>query len=167
MMKYFNKTLYTLLLGTALATTACSPENVQPAGSRGDHTIGMPQGSNELQSPPCSDSVFARLQDATGGYTVNYCVPQFGSPCPSIPPEWARVTILNNHDSLSIRVTMAFSWFISGAAIGFDGTQGLQLDPVTGRPIVTNNWITQRRKRLLQVCHAAQCHQKVRLQCPP
>jgi hypothetical protein len=142
MMKSFNKTLSALLLGTVLVTTACSPEQVQPVGNREGTTIGSPQATMQELPPSCSDSIRARLQDATGGYAVNYCVPRPGAPCPTIAPEWGQVSVVNDQDYLNVRVSMAFSWFISSGAIGFGGSQPLTIDPVTGRPIVTNDWIT-------------------------
>jgi hypothetical protein len=142
MLQNFTKKLSAMLLGAALLATACSPENVQPVGrdARAAFDVFDPVAP-EVFAPSCSDSVYARLQDSTGGYTVNYCKPFFGRPCPVIAPEWGTVTIINDWDSLIVRVNMAFGWFIDKAALSFGSSTPIQIDASTGRPLVTNDWL--------------------------
>lgn len=129
-----------VLMGLAFLATACQPDSVQP---HGDHVSNPAQrgggGDVSPQGPLCSDSVYARLQDSTGGYIVNYCVPN----CPTTIPEWGRVELYNSADSLSVRVRLAIGWFIQQADLGFGlGHSTLQVDPVTSRPIINSDWQT-------------------------
>lgn len=139
MIKILSKTLSATLLATALVTTACSPDQVQPwDGQRSVNKIS--ETIPEFLPPACSDSVYARLQDSAGGYTVNYCVPRPGNPCPPVPPEWGRIEIFNDWDNINFRINLAVGWHIDQLAYKFGSSTPMPLSGTTGRPIVDGSW---------------------------
>jgi hypothetical protein len=142
MVKFINKTLGGVLLGTVLLAAGCSPDNVNPKGSNNGPTINRyAENIHPVLNPVCSDSVYADLQDSLGGYNVSYCVNRPGqAPCPPVAPPWGRVEMVNGWDSIAIRVTMAVGWFIDKTASAIGPVTPLQVNPVTGRPVVGQDW---------------------------
>jgi hypothetical protein len=141
MVKFINKAIGGVLLGTLLLAAGCSPDNVNPNGSNNGPTINRyAENIHPVLNPVCSDSVYAVLQDSLGGYNVNYCVPRAGAPCPPVAPPWGRVEMVNGWDSIAIRVTLAVGWFIDKSASAIGPVTPLQVNPVTGRPLVNQDW---------------------------
>jgi hypothetical protein len=139
MKKPLSSVRYAALLALTYWLTGCSPETVSPPGNPSGTPVQQGDPISGPQGPLCSDSVYARLQDSTGGHLVNFCV----SNCPPTPPEWGTVQLVNTWDSLSIRVQMSVGWFIDQADLGFGlGNIPLQISPSSGQPIVGSNWRT-------------------------
>lgn len=141
MVKFINKALGGVLLGTVLLAAGCSPDKVNPNGSNNGPTINhYAENIHPVLNPVCSDSVYATLQDSLGSYDVSYCVPRVGSPCPAVAPPWGLVEMVNGWDSIAIRVTLAVGWFIDKSASAVGPATPLQVNPVTGRPLVSTDW---------------------------
>jgi hypothetical protein len=141
MVKFINKTLGGVLLGTVLLTAGCSPDNVNPNGSNNGPTINRyAENIHPVLNPVCSDSVYADLMDSLGGTVVNYCVPRPGSPCPTVAPPWGRVEMVNGWDSVAIKVTLAVGWFIDKTNSAVGPASPILVNPVTGRPTVNQDW---------------------------
>jgi hypothetical protein len=141
MVKFINKTLGGVLLGTALLAFGCSPDNVKPKDSNSGATVNrFQENAHPVLSPQCSDSVKTQLVDMNGSTFIDYCKPFFGRPCPTTPQKWGTVSMLNGHDSLQIRVTMSFGWYIDKANSSVGSATPLQVD-ANGRPIIAQDWV--------------------------
>lgn len=118
----------------------CQPDKVGPKQESNQPNIGA-IGENEhpMLDPTCSDTAYMRLKSANDSYKVNYCGLV---PCAPGQPEWGSVMVVNGVDSMAVYFTMALGWFIDASQSQFSLSSNFSLNTVTGRPEVTNDFIS-------------------------